>query len=785
MRMDRYSSQQRGISLLISMLILCVSFSFAQERKETNSRVMSNLYWQKMAEQGLAELNPEIEMPPAVQRAQDGKSQFVTDVTDVAPTSASNVTQSEVSIFVSPTNNQEVLNSNNSTDWNGSSVSSLFGTSGFFSTNGGASYGGSANGTGGSNSGDPAACVDLNGNYYVNFIDLGLGQGVAVSTNGGASWTPYTIRSLGGGFFDVLDKNHMWVDNSPSSPHEGNLYAAWTAIVAGDPNENEIELSRSTNSGVTWSSTVGISQAVNAGSHNQGVNIQTGPNGEVYAVWAIYDSWPSDETALGFASSSDGGVTWSPATRIISNIKGIRTTENGKNQRVNSFPVMAVDISGGSNDGRIYVVWTNQGVPGINSGSADDIYMIFSDNGGSSWSTPAKVNQDTGNESYFPWITCDPVTGDLAVVFFNDRNVSSTQTETFLATSSDGGATWTDGVISDVAHTPAAIPGLASGYAGDYNGVSMRDGCIYAVWADNRSGAYLAYTNSYCEDGGGNQSPVAEANGPYAADLGNSISFSSAGSFDPDGTITSYFWDFGDGNSSTSANPTHTYGGVGSYNVVLTVTDDMGATDNDAATATVTDPGGSGIPCEDMTVFQARCNNAGSVQMRVFFTDNSHDGEQVTFTIDGTDVQVVTINNNRAQLSLPNYGAGPHTVELTDPAGCFAAFNVNCSVLQADGWQSFDLVPATMELAQNYPNPFNPTTSIRYGLSEDVSVTLKVFNMLGQEVVTLVNDYQNAGYHTIEWDGRNAAGQKAASGIYIYNLRAGDTVISKTMQLTQ
>ncbi len=69
---------------------------------------------------------------------------------------------------------------------------------------------------------------------------------------------------------------------------------------------------------------------MNAGSHNQGVNIQTGPNGEVYAIWSIYDSWPSDEKAIGFAKSMDGGVTFSTATRIINNIKGIRTTEVGK-----------------------------------------------------------------------------------------------------------------------------------------------------------------------------------------------------------------------------------------------------------------------------------------------------------------------------------------------------------------------------------------------------------------------------------------------------------------------
>ena len=97
-----------------------------------------------------------------------------------------------------------------------------------------------------------------------------------------------------------------------------------------------------------------LSSAVSAGSHNQGVNIQTGPNGEVYAVWAIYDSWPSDETALGFAKSSNGGSSFASATRIISNIRGIRTTGVLKSQRVNSFPSMAVDISNGPTGVYIY-----------------------------------------------------------------------------------------------------------------------------------------------------------------------------------------------------------------------------------------------------------------------------------------------------------------------------------------------------------------------------------------------------------------------------------------------
>jgi endonuclease I/PKD repeat protein len=85
-----------------------------------------------------------------------------------------------------------------------------------------------------------------------------------------------------------------------------------------------------------------------------------------------------------------------------------------------------------------------------------------------------------------------------------------------------------------------------------------------------------------------NQDPTADANGPYAADVDVAISFSSAGSTDPDGTIVSYDWDFGDGNGSTAANPSHAYTSDGTFSVSLTVTDNDGATDTDVTSAVIT-----------------------------------------------------------------------------------------------------------------------------------------------------------------------------------------------------
>jgi flagellar hook assembly protein FlgD len=91
--------------------------------------------------------------------------------------------------------------------------------------------------------------------------------------------------------------------------------------------------------------------------------------------------------------------------------------------------------------------------------------------------------------------------------------------------------------------------------------------------------------------------------------------------------------------------------------------------------------------------------------------------------------------------------------------------------------------PRATILEGNYPNPFNPTTSIQYALSEDTRVTIRIYNMLGQLVATLVDEDQTAGYKSVAWNGRNAAGSSVASGIYLYKLNAGNFVQTKRMLL--
>jgi len=82
-------------------------------------------------------------------------------------------------------------------------------------------------------------------------------------------------------------------------------------------------------------------------------------------------------------------------------------------------------------------------------------------------------------------------------------------------------------------------------------------------------------------------------------------------------------------------------------------------------------------------------------------------------------------------------------------------------------------IPASSFLAGNYPNPFNPRTEIRYGLSEDAWVKLKVYDILGREIITLVDEFQHAGHKSVEWRGEDLLGGKLGSGIYFYHIQAG------------
>ena len=143
---------------------------------------------------------------------------------------------------------------------------------------------------------------------------------------------------------------------------------------------------------------------------------------------------------------------------------------------------------------------------------------------------------------------------------------------------------WTFG---DGGTSSAANPSHSYANAGTYN--------VSLTVTDNQGASSASSATTATITAAGNQPPTANANGPYTGTPGAAVSFSSAGSTDSDGSIASYSWTFGDGGTSTAANPTHTYSNAGTYAVTLTVTDNNGASGTANATATI---GGQVSSCD-------------------------------------------------------------------------------------------------------------------------------------------------------------------------------------------
>jgi flagellar hook assembly protein FlgD len=92
-------------------------------------------------------------------------------------------------------------------------------------------------------------------------------------------------------------------------------------------------------------------------------------------------------------------------------------------------------------------------------------------------------------------------------------------------------------------------------------------------------------------------------------------------------------------------------------------------------------------------------------------------------------------------------------------------------------------VPDKFKLHQNSPNPFNPSTTIRYDLPEGSITVLRIYNLLGEEIIKLIDEFQSAGSHIINWDGNNENGIPVNSGLYLYSLTCNNLSKTKKMLL--
>jgi hypothetical protein len=128
--------------------------------------------------------------------------------------------------------------------------------------------------------------------------------------------------------------------------------------------------------------------------------------------------------------------------------------------------------------------------------------------------------------------------------------------------------------------------------------------------------------------------------------------------------------------------------------------------------------------------------------------------------------------NDPADPNRPGFALYPAQGTLRNDMGAYGGpYETSWDIINSvdDKNLNFSTLPEIVELTQNYPNPFNSRTTIHYALPNRSRVTLTVFNLLGQEVIKLVNGYKEAGYHEVQLDGRNLE-----SGVYFYRLQAGN-----------
>jgi hypothetical protein len=316
---------------------------------------------------------------------------------------------------------------------------------------------------------DPVLLVDQSGRYYYIHLPNVIERIICHrKDNISAVWDMETNASCDG----IHDVDKEWASYDPVN---NMIYLSWTYFDnwgSSNPADSTcIYLSHSNDGGETWSAPVRVSDLKgNAQGGNNSVHGSyntTGPDGEVYVAWFSPEG-------LMFDRSLDQGNTWLP--------QDINTTGQhitwlysipGVNLGV-TFPFIACDRSGGPNNGNIYISWADK----RNGGNDADVFMVRSTDGGLTWSSPIRVNDDPPDRhNFMPAMTVDQVTGKVWVVFFDRRNYTDTNTDVYLAMSEDGGTTFTNFKVSETPFIP-----LSTVFFGHYLGITACGDHVFPVW---------------------------------------------------------------------------------------------------------------------------------------------------------------------------------------------------------------------------------------------------------------------------------------------------------------
>ncbi len=334
--------------------------------------------------------------------------------------------------------------------------------------------------------GDPILIADTAGSFYYfhlanppagNWIDRMVCQR---SDDHGLNWPVDSYAGLNG--TKVQDKEGVIVN-----PYNNHLYLTWTQFDqynSSDPQDSSIILfSKSTDRGESWSTPVRLSETagdcLDDDNTVEGAVPAVGPNGEIYVAWA-------GPAGIVFDRSTDEGETWLEHDIPVTDIVGGWAMDIEGIYRANGMPITLCDLSGGPHHGTIYICWADQ----RNGTSDTDIWLTKSTNQGNTWSEPLRINDDTaGKQQFFPWMAIDQTTGYLYVVFYDRRQYEDTQTDVYMAFSSDGGESFVNFRISESPFTPNA-----GTFFGDYNYIAAHNNIIRPIWTRLDQGALSVWT---------------------------------------------------------------------------------------------------------------------------------------------------------------------------------------------------------------------------------------------------------------------------------------------------
>ncbi len=178
-------------------------------------------------------------------------------------------------------------------------------------------------------------------------------------------------------------------------------------------------------------------------------------------------------------------------------------------------------------------------------------------------------------------------------------------------------------------------------------------------------------------------------------------------------------------------------------------------------------PNNGQVTGDDSLLYTSRVgNNVPPGTGLFYFTIVTYPNHASGYPANGDSIYV-RVFNDTSLISSTSYGDADLFL-VTNQLGSAYIVSVNILVNSNDEIFSSQ-IPKTYSLSQNYPNPFNPVTTIKYGLPKASNVILEIYNILGQRILTVVDDHETAGYHEAKLDAT-----QFASGIYMYRIQAGE-----------